>query len=62
VSDAATVIIVAQRLSSIAAADQIVVLDDGLVVGVGTHEDLLAECPTYQEFAESQALRVGDHR
>ncbi|ANW67999.1 ABC transporter ATP-binding protein [Mycobacterium sp. djl-10] len=62
VSDAATVIIVAQRLSSIAAADQIVVLDDGLVVGVGTHEDLLAQCPTYQEFAESQALRVGDHR
>lgn len=62
VSDVATVIIVAQRLSSIAAADQIVVLDDGLVVGVGTHEDLLAECPTYQEFAESQALRVGDHR
>ncbi|WP_115281901.1 ABC transporter ATP-binding protein [Mycolicibacterium tokaiense] len=62
VSDAATVIIVAQRLSSIAAADQIVVLDDGLVVGIGTHKDLLAECPTYQEFAESQALRVGDHR
>ena len=62
VSESATVIIVAQRLSSIAAADQIVVLDDGVMVGVGTHETLLEGCPTYQEFAESQALRVGDHR
>ncbi|AQA06523.1 ABC transporter ATP-binding protein [Mycobacterium sp. MS1601] len=62
VSAGATVIIVAQRLSSIATADQIVVLEDGRVVGTGTHDTLLADCPTYQEFAESQALRVGDHR
>ncbi len=50
----ATVVIVAQRVSTIADADQIVVLDDGLVVGKGTHEELLADCPTYVEIVESQ--------
>jgi len=50
----ATVVIVAQRVSTIADADQIVVLDDGLVVGKGTHEELLANCPTYVEIVESQ--------
>jgi ATP-binding cassette subfamily B multidrug efflux pump len=55
----ATVLIVAQRVSTIADADQIVVLEDGLVAGLGTHDELLATCPTYQEIVESQqALEV----
>jgi ATP-binding cassette subfamily B multidrug efflux pump len=49
-----TVIVVAQRVSTIVDADQIVVLDDGAVVGVGTHLELLETCPTYREIAESQ--------
>ena len=53
----ATVLIVAQRVSTIADADQIVVLEDGAVVGLGTHDELLAGCPTYVEIVESQ-LRV----
>jgi ATP-binding cassette subfamily B protein len=50
----ATVVIVAQRVSTIADADQIIVLEDGLVAGKGTHDELLATCPTYQEIVESQ--------
>ena len=50
------VIIVAQRISTIAQADQILVLDGGRVVGVGTHETLLERCPTYAQFAESQTV------
>ncbi|WP_214407395.1 ABC transporter ATP-binding protein [Pseudonocardia lacus] len=50
----ATVVIVAQRVSTIVDADQIVVLEDGAVVGTGTHEQLLASCPTYIEIVESQ--------
>jgi ATP-binding cassette subfamily B protein len=50
----AAVVIVAQRVSTIVDADQIVVLDDGAVVGLGTHEELLAACPTYAEIVESQ--------
>ncbi len=50
----ATVLIVAQRVSTIATADQIVVLEDGAVVGIGTHSELLDTCPTYLEIAESQ--------
>ncbi|MBV8966194.1 MAG: ABC transporter ATP-binding protein, partial [Mycobacteriaceae bacterium] len=53
-----TVIIVSQRISTVAEADHIVVVDDGRVVGAGTHESLIAECPTYSEFADSQALGV----
>jgi ATP-binding cassette subfamily B protein len=49
-----TVVIVAQRVSTIANADQILVLEDGAVVGLGTHESLLATCPTYVEIVESQ--------
>lgn len=49
-----TVVIVAQRVSTIADADQILVLEDGAVVGLGTHESLLATCPTYVEIVESQ--------
>lgn len=50
----ATVVVVAQRASSIADADQIIVLDAGRVVGHGTHEELLADCGTYREIVESQ--------
>ncbi len=49
-----TVILVAQRVSSILHADQVVVLEDGALVGVGTHEELLGSCPTYVEIVESQ--------
>ena len=52
----ATVIVVAQRISTIIGADQVIVVDDGLVIGAGTHESLLVQCPTYREFAESQSL------
>jgi ATP-binding cassette, subfamily B, multidrug efflux pump len=52
----ATVIIVAQRISTVSLADQVIVIDDGKVVGAGTHESLLAECPTYAEFVDSQSL------
>ncbi len=55
----ATVIVVAQRISTIIDADQVVVVDDGRVVGVGSHASLLADCPTYREFAESQSLDAG---
>jgi len=50
----ATVIIVAQRVSTIIDADHIVVLDDGRVVGQGRHDELLQTCGTYQEIVESQ--------
>ncbi len=51
------VLVVAQRVSSIIDADHIVVLDDGRVVGDGTHDQLLETCPTYVEIVESQASR-----
>jgi ATP-binding cassette, subfamily B, multidrug efflux pump len=54
VTEDATVVVVAQRVSSIVDADQIVVLEDGAVVGIGTHEQLRASCPTYIEIVESQ--------
>ncbi|QIX28030.1 ABC transporter ATP-binding protein [Nocardioides sp. JQ2195] len=50
----ATVLIVAQRVSTIRGADLILVLEDGVVVGRGTHDELLADCATYQEIVESQ--------
>lgn len=52
----ATVIIVAQRVSTIAHADQIVVLDGGRMVGIGTHDELLDTCPAYTELVESQCV------
>jgi ATP-binding cassette, subfamily B, multidrug efflux pump len=50
----ATVVVVAQRVSTIIEADQIVVLEDGAVVGVGRHAELLESCPTYVEIVQSQ--------
>ncbi len=49
-----TTFIVSQRASSVRFADQIIVLDDGCVVGIGTHDALLADCPVYQEIYASQ--------
>ncbi|MFS0983707.1 ABC transporter ATP-binding protein [Enterococcus durans] len=51
-----TLVIVAQRLSTIMHADTIIVLDNGKIVGEGTHEQLLANCDSYQEFAKSQGI------
>jgi len=50
----ATVVIVSQRVSTITDADQIIVLDDGAIVGLGRHEELLVTCPTYVEIVQSQ--------
>ena len=50
----ATVVIVSQRVSTVSDADQIVVLDDGAIVGLGRHEELLKKCPTYLEIVQSQ--------
>ena len=50
----ATVIIVAQRISTILHADQIVVLNEGKIAGIGTHGALMQTCATYQEIARSQ--------
>jgi ATP-binding cassette, subfamily B, multidrug efflux pump len=59
VSTNATMIFVAQRISTIIEADKVIVIDDGEVVGAGTHESLLAHCPTYAELADSQAVVAG---
>lgn len=50
----ATVLMVAQRVSTIMHAEQIIVLDEGKIVGAGTHHELLRSCPTYYEIASSQ--------
>lgn len=62
VSADATMVIVSQRISTVIEADQVVVVEDGRIVGVGTHESLLTDCPTYAEFAASQAITAGDPR
>ncbi len=59
ISGAATTIVATQRMSTAARADQVIVINDGTLVGSGTHESLLAECPVYAEFADSQAVAVG---
>ena len=58
----ATVIIVAQRVSTIRDADKIIVLEDGKIVGVGKHEDLMRECSVYSEIAQSQRFSEVDGR
>jgi ATP-binding cassette subfamily B multidrug efflux pump len=55
----ATIIVVTQRVSTAAQADQVIVVDDGKLVGAGTHESLLAGCATYAEFADSQSVGAG---
>ena len=56
----AVVVVVAQRVSTIREADQILVLEDGECVGLGTHDELLASCSTYQEIVDSQASVNGE--
>jgi ABC-type multidrug transport system fused ATPase/permease subunit len=56
ISGQSTTIIVTQRISTASAADQVIVIDNGKLVGAGTHESLLLDCPTYAEFADSQSL------
>lgn len=51
------VLIVAQRVTTISLADEIIVLEDGQIVGRGTHDELIVDCPTYAEIVESQ---IGD--
>ncbi len=53
----ATVLIVTQRVATVKSADQIIVLDEGRVVGIGTHQELMETCETYQEIAYSQLSR-----
>ena len=55
-----TLFIVSQRVSSLQHADLILVLDDGHVVGEGTHAALLERCPVYREIYESQFKRGGE--
>ncbi len=54
-----TVFIVSQRTASVLHADKIIVLEDGEVAGIGTHEELLASCPVYKEIHESQISKGG---
>lgn len=55
-----TIVVVAQRLSTIMNADQIVVLDKGKIVATGTHRELLRSCPIYQEIYETQTSQNGE--
>ena len=55
-----TTFIVSQRVSSIMYADRILVLDDGMLVGQGTHEQLLKDCPIYREIYDSQIRKGGE--
>ena len=54
-----TIIIVTQRISTTVRADQVIVVDNGKIVGTGNHESLLADCPAYAEFAASQSMSAG---
>jgi ABC-type multidrug transport system fused ATPase/permease subunit len=59
VSASSTVIVVAQRISTVIHADQIIVIDGGRVVGTGRHDELLNDCPAYAEFFDSQSVGAG---
>jgi ATP-binding cassette, subfamily B, multidrug efflux pump len=59
ISAGATLIVVTQRVSTAAQADQVIVVDNGRLVGAGTHESLLSDCTTYAEFVDSQMVEVG---
>ncbi|WP_155772202.1 ABC transporter ATP-binding protein, partial [Mycobacterium asiaticum] len=54
----ATTVIVTQRISTAAQADTVIVLDNGRIVGAGSHQSLLVDCPTYAEFAASQSVNT----
>ena len=56
-----TLVVVAQRISSIMSMDEIIMLDEGKVIGQGTHEQLLASCPQYREIYHTQMGEGGDH-
>ena len=56
--DDATMIIIAQRVSSIMSLDQIIMLDEGRIIGIGTHEELLASTPQYRDIYETQMGEV----
>ena len=49
-----TTIIIAQRISSIMGADKIIVMEEGEMIGYGTHQELIQSCPIYQEISQSQ--------
>ena len=59
VSASSTVIVVAQRISTVIHADHIIVVDGGRVVGTGRHDELLNDCPAYAEFVDSQSVGAG---
>jgi ATP-binding cassette subfamily B multidrug efflux pump len=59
ISGDSTTIVVTQRVSTASAADQVIVIEAGKLVGAGTHESLLVACPAYAEFADSQSLSAG---
>jgi len=59
VSVSSTVIVVAQRISTVIHADHIIVVDGGRVVGTGRHDELLNDCPAYAEFVDSQSVGAG---
>lgn len=50
----AAILIIAQRINTILHAEQIIVLNDGVIAGIGNHADLMEHCPVYQEIAKSQ--------
>ncbi len=54
--------IVSQRAASLQHADQILVLDDGALVGIGTHAELRRNCPVYEEIYESQFKKGEEHK
>ena len=59
---APTVFIVSQRASSLLYADQIIVLDDGIAAGIGTHDELLKSCDVYKEIYNSQFEKAGEKK
>lgn len=59
IAGSSTIIVVTQRISTASDADQVIVVDGGKIIGTGTHESLLADCPDYAEFAASQSVGAG---
>ena len=59
-TSAAVVLIIAQRVSSIADADQIIVLSEGRIAGIGRHDELIESCSVYREIYESQTKEAAE--